>query len=473
MPELSQFMPAALTTSAANNASTPIVENGFPSTGFILICSALVMLMTPAVGLFYSGLSHSRNALTIIMISFLSYAVVCIQWICFGFSLSFAENGSPVIGNFNMAGFTNVLGQGLSLTAPAVPAIVFALYQLQFATVTVAIVFGAVCERVRLIPSIVFMFLWTTLVYDPVAYWTWAARGWIRNMSCLSTIALDQTPCQIGGLDFAGGGPVHIASGAAALAFCIFLGKKKTEETKPHNVTFVFIGTALLWFGWFGFNAGSSVNATARSGMAALVTTVSASAGGLTWMVIDSIPSGKLSGVGFCSGVIAGLVGITPAAGFVAPWAAIVIGVISSACCNYATNAKDFLGYDDHLDAFGLHGVGGIVGNLLTGFFASKSIATLDGGVINGGFVDSNWVLLGYQAIGSLAIFVYSALITYLLLLLINLVPGLKLRISEEKEILGLDVGEMGEVAYELAQNGTATALSDMKTEKEPTVNEV
>ncbi|KAI8899787.1 ammonium transporter AmtB-like domain-containing protein [Globomyces pollinis-pini] len=447
-------MPASLTTSTANNATTPFVEVGFASTAYILFCAAIVMLMTPAVGLLYSGLSRSKNSLSIILISCLAYAVVTIQWICFGFSLSFSESGAGFIGTLEYAGFTNVLTQALPLTAAAIPISAFALYQLQFATVTVAIIFGSVAERVRILPSIVFMFIWTTIVYDPVAYWTWGAHGWIRNISCLNTTASGETPCLVGGLDFAGGGPVHMASGAAALAFCIFLGKRKflgQRELKPHNMINVFIGTALLWFGWFGFNGGSALGATSRAAMATVVTTVAASSGGLVWTLMDFMHTKKFSGVAFCSGVLAGLVGITPAAGFVTPWASIVIGGVAAACCNLAIRIKEVIGYDDALDAFGLHAVGGFAGSILTGLFASKDVALLDGTAIAGGaFINGEWILVGYQLAGSVSILVYSFIVTYILLLLINMIPGMKFRVSDHEESVGLDFSQMGESGYDI-----------------------
>jgi ammonium transporter, Amt family len=434
--------------------SNQVSEIGLASTGFIIICSALVMLMTPGVGLLYSGLSRTKNALIIVMISFLAYAVVAVQWVIFGFSFSFSETGSPFIGNFAMAGFSNVFSDALPSTTTTIPVIVFALYQLQFAAVTLAIIFGSVTERVRLIPSIVFMFFWTTLVYNPVTYWTWASRGWLKNLSCLETTALDQTPCGVGDLDFAGGGPVHMASGAAALAFCIFLGHRKRmghDSFKPHNVTNVFLGTALLWFGWFGFNAGSALAANARAGMAGFVTTISASAGGLAWVICDYLRIRKLSGIGFCSGVIAGLVGITPAAGYVAPWASIVIGAVTGVTCCFAIRLKDILGFDDALDAFGLHGVGGFVGAILTALFASKELVfSLDGTEMNGGAIDGNWVLLGYNLAGAVSTVAYSFVVTLIILYLINMIPHLHFRPNEEDEHLGGDLGEMGEVAYEL-----------------------
>ncbi|KAJ3326595.1 hypothetical protein HDU91_004604, partial [Kappamyces sp. JEL0680] len=324
---------------------------------------------------------------------------------------------------------------------------------MQFATVTVALIFGSIVERIRILPTIVFMLLWTTFIYDPIAYWTWGARGWIKNMSCLSTTALDQTPCQIGGLDFAGGGPVHMASGSAALAFAIFIGHRKRitpDEFKPHNVTNVFLGTALLWMGWFGFNAGSSGDATARAGYAGVVTTVAASSGALAWTIVDYFRIGKWSGISFCSGAIAGLVGITPAAGFVTAWGAICTGILTAVVCLYAIRAKDFFGYDDSTDAWGVHGVGGFVGSICTGLFASKAIVGLDGLSIPGGaFVDGNWMLLAYNLAGSVTILAYSFVGTTIILFLINYIPGFHFRPNHEEELLGGDHSEMGEVAYE------------------------
>ncbi|KAJ3258481.1 hypothetical protein HK103_003603 [Boothiomyces macroporosus] len=466
----SQLMPAAMASNPTNAGSVPFVEIGYPSTGFVLISAALVMVMTPGVGILYSGLSRSKNALTIIMLTMLAYAVVAIQWVIMGFSLTFSESGSTFIGNFAWAGLVNADQQGMALTAATIPMIVFALYQMQFATVTLAIVFGGVTERVRLLPSIVFMFLWTTLIYDPVAYWTWGARGWIKNMSCLSTAAdLSQTPCQVGGIDFAGGGPVHMASGAAALAFCIFLGRRKGADFKPHNVSNVFIGTALVWMGWFGFNAGSALDATARAGMAGVVTTVAASAGALGWVFCDAIRTKKLSGIGFCSGALAGLVGITPAAGYVTPLASILIGFVTAVMCYFSVMGKELIGFDDSLDAFGLHGVGGFVGSILTALCASSYVTMLDSAGIPGGVVvNGNWHLLGYNVAGSVSILGYSFVGTYIIILAINYIPGLHFRQSEEEEMLGGDICEMGEVAYELVP--ATNEIPSMKTEKDVTV---
>ena len=419
------LMPSSFLIEASDSNAVPFVEIGFASSSFILVCTALVMLMTPGVGLLYSGLTRSKNALTMVMLSFLCYSVVCIQWVIWGYSLTFSETGSRFIGNFANAGLAGV-GISGHMSSLNIPVILFALYQMQFATVTAAIIFGSVTDRVRLLPSLIFIFFWTTVVYDPIAYWTWGPSGWLKLL---------------GGLDFAGGGPVHMASGFSALAFCIFLGHRKRlpgDEFKPHNMTSVFLGTALLWFGWFGFNAGSALAATPRAAMAGMVTTIAASAGSLAWLSVDYIQRGKLSGVGFCSGAIAGLVAITPAAGFVAPWAAIVIGAIGGICCAYAIKLKDLLGFDDALDAFGIHGVGGLVGSLLTGIFTSKDlVAWMDGTVIPGGAIDGNWYLLAYNLAGAVSIISYSVVVTLVLLYGINLIPGLHFRPSIEEEHLG------------------------------------
>ncbi|RKO88842.1 ammonium transporter AmtB-like domain-containing protein, partial [Blyttiomyces helicus] len=280
--------------------------------------------------------------------------------------------------------------------------------------------------------------------------------------ACLSTVN-SATPCNIGGYDYAGGGPVHIASGFAGLAYCLMLGKRRHQVHKAHNLSNVFLGTALLWFGWFGFNGGSAVAATPRAAMAALVTTVAASAAALSWVLWDYARTGKLSGLGFCSGAVAGLVAITPASGFVAPWAAIVIGILAGIICNAACSIKTLFGFDDTLDAWGVHGIGGFLGNILTGIFAQKWIAELDGSVINGGWVDGNFIQVGYQLAGSSAIAAWSFVVSTILLFVINKIPGLHIRPSEEEEELGADVGEMGEVAYELLPPSSEAAMAQME----------
>jgi len=284
-------------------------DPGLPSTGFILTNVALVFIMTPALGFFYAGMSKSKNALSLLMLSFQCMIIVTMQWFLFGFSLAFSETGNSFIGDFHYGALNNISATALSLVT-AVPGIAFALYQMQFAVITPAIIFGSVAERVRIIPAMVFIFVWTTLVYDIVTYWTWASKGWLRNMSRLETL-----DCGNGAYDFAGGGPIHIASGFAGLAYCLVVGKRKggIRVSKPHNLTNVVLGTALLWFGWFGFNGGSAVASTPRAAMAAAVTTIAAAFSGFTWTMLDYIVTKKVSALSVCSGIVAGLVAITPA----------------------------------------------------------------------------------------------------------------------------------------------------------------
>lgn len=309
-----------------------------------------------------------------------------------------------------------------------------------------------------------FVVLFTTLVYNPVAYWTWGARGWLRNLACLDTIhSLDVLPCGIGSYDYAGGGPVHVTSGFAALAYCLIIGPRRrftTDEFKPHNLTNVFLGTALLWFGWLGFNGGSAIASTPRAALAAFVTVISASVSGLTWTLIDYSYTGKWSGLGFCSGVVSGLVTITPGSGFVSPWAAIIFGLISGVTMRYGIQAKSYFGFDDSLDAFGIHAIGGCLGNILTGFFASKWIGSFDTSDISGGWIDGHYIQLWYQVVGTVAIAVYSFCMSYALLYLVNLIPGLQLRTSLAEEELGADLGQMGELSYD----ALPTVVQDMVT---------
>jgi Amt family ammonium transporter len=293
-----------------------------------------------------------------------------------------------------------------------------------------------------MLPCIIYMFIWTTVIYDPIACWTWNPSGWVFKM---------------GGLDFAGGTPVHIASGCAALAYSYMLGKRTGHGTqelnyRPHNVTHIVIGTVFLWVGWFGFNAGSALSANLRAVMAAVVTNLAACCGGITWCLVDYRLERKWSTVGFCSGVIAGLVAITPGSGYVPAWSAVIFGVVGGVCCNYATKLKYFLRCDDALDIFAVHGVGGFIGNILTAFFAADYIAHLDGyTVIKGGWLNHNWIQLGYQLADSFTGGAYSFIGTCLILGALDFVgkfvPALRLRASEEEEALGIDDVEIGEFA--------------------------
>lgn len=298
-----------------------------------------------------------------------------------------------------------------------------------------------------MLPCVIFMFIWTTVVYDPIACWTWNPAGWVYKM---------------GGLDFAGGTPVHISSGSAALAYSYILGKRNGHGTpalnfRPHNVAHVVIGTVFLWVGWFGFNAGSALSANLRAVMAAVVTNLAACVGGVTWCVVDYRLEKKWSTVGFCSGIVAGLVAITPASGFVPAWSAVIFGMVAGVGCNFATQLKFWIGIDDALDIFAVHGVGGILGNLLTGFFAADYIAHLDGStVIAGGWLNHHWIQLAYQLCDSATGFAYSFGMTTIILLTMTFlsrwIPALSLRASSEEEDLGIDDVEIGEFAYDYVE---------------------
>jgi Amt family ammonium transporter len=302
------------------------------------------------------------------------------------------------------------------------------------------IAIGAVAERGRLGPLLVFVFVWSTIVYDPIANWTWNPNGWAFVL---------------GGLDFAGGTPVHISSGTAALAISIYLGKRRGYGTdrlayKPNNTSYVILGTVFLWFGWFGFNGGSALAANYRAANACIITNLAASVAGLTWMFWDWRLERKWSAVGFCSGAIAGLVAITPGSGYVGAPASVLFGVAAGTVCNFATQLKFIFKYDDALDIFASHAVGGIVGNLLTGLFAQASIAASDGiTTIPGGWLDHHYIQLGYQAADSAAGLSYSFVVTTIILWVMHYIPGLRLRADVEAEILGIDDAEMGEFAYD------------------------
>jgi Amt family ammonium transporter len=309
---------------------------------------------------FYSGLARRKSALSLLWLSVMATAVISFQWFFWGYSLAFSHTAGRYIGNLDNFGLKNVLGAP-SVGSSRIPDLMFCVYQGMFAAITVALAVGAVAERGRMLPCIVYMFIWSTLIYDPIACWTWNSSGWVF---------------QLGGLDFAGGTPVHIASGTAALAYSYMLGKRSGHGTqelnyRPHNVTHIVIGTVFLWVGWFGFNAGSALAANLRAIMAAICTNLAACVGGITWCLVDYRLERKWSTVGFCSGVIAGLVAITPGSGYVPPWAAVVFGAVGGVACNYATKLKYFLRCDDALDIFAVHGVGGFIGNILTAFFAA------------------------------------------------------------------------------------------------------
>ncbi|GJC90939.1 ammonium transporter 1 [Colletotrichum liriopes] len=439
---------------------------------WIMVCAALVLLMIPGVGFFYSGLARRKSALSLILISMICVGVVGFQWFFWGYTLTFSHTGSVFLGDMSNFGLKDVVAQP-SVGSTKLPDILFCLYQGMFAAITLeggvhlinqkltavldltsdkffspALALGAIADRGRILPAMVFAFVWATIVYDPIAYWTWNGNGWLFTL---------------GSLDFAGGTPVHISSGAAALAYSLMLGKR-TGYTRvhglpyrPHNVTHVVLGTVFLWVGWFGFNGGSALAANIRAVMACFNTNLAAGVGGVTWMLLDYRLEKKWSTIGFCSGAISGLVAITPGAGFVTPWAAVIFGIVGAIACNFGTKLKFVLGIDDGLDVFAVHGIGGIVGNTLTGIFAASYIAALDGALtgedaIAGGWIEQNYVQLGYQLAGSVAGFAWSFSLTCLILFLMNLIPGLSLRVNADDEDLGLDDCQLGEFAYDYVE---------------------
>ncbi|KIH92049.1 ammonium transporter MEP2 [Sporothrix brasiliensis 5110] len=436
------------TSGVADNGGDSLTSdlNIYYSSGdfaWIMTSAALVLLMIPGVGFFYSGLARRKSALSLIWLSMMSIAVVSFQWFFWGYSLTFSHTGSSFIGDLSNFGLMKTLGQP-SVGSTKIPDILFCLYQGMFAAITPALAIGAAADRGRMLPCIVFIFVWATIVYDPIAYWTWNANGWTFKL---------------GGLDFAGGTPVHISSGAAALAYSLMLGKRTGYDKnqglpyRPHNVTHVVLGTVFLWVGWFGFNGGSALGANMRAVMACVVTNLAASVAGITWCLLDYRLEKKWSTVGFCSGAIAGLVAITPASGFVPAWSAVIYGVVGAIVCNFATKLKFFLGIDDGLDIFAEHAVGGMAGNILTAFFAADYIAHLDGfTVIPGGWLNHNWIQLGYQLADCVSGFAYSFGMTCIILFLMNLVPGLSLRVTAEEEELGLDDAQLGEFAYDYVE---------------------
>ncbi|CAK1354864.1 unnamed protein product [Cercospora beticola] len=413
---------------------------------WVIVATALVLLMIPGVGFFYSGLARRKSALSLIWLSVMAVSVVSFQWFLWGYSLAFSHTASSYIGDLSNVGLRNVLARP-SVGSSQIPDLLYCVYQGMFACITVALASGAVSERGRMLPCVVFMFIWTTVVYDPLACWTWNPAGWSYRL---------------GGLDFAGGTPVHIASGSAALAYSYILGKRAGHGThalnyRPHNITFIVIGTVFLWVGWFGFNAGSALSANLRAIMAALVTNLSACVGGVTWCLVDYRLERKWSVVGFCSGVVSGLVCITPGSGYVPPWAAVIYGLCAGIGCNFATQLKYYLGADDALDIFAVHGVGGILGNLLTGIFAADYIAHLDGSTrISGGWLNRHWIQLAIQLADTVTGMAYSFTMTVLILILISFisrwVPALKLRASPAEEDTGMDDAELGEFAYDYVE---------------------
>ena len=406
----------------AGEASNP--DTG--DTAWILISAALVMLMTPGLALFYGGMVRRKNVLGTIMHSFIAIAIISLQWILIGYSLSFGPDINGFVGSLAWFGLNGV-GLEPSHYAPTVPHLAFMIYQGMFAVITPALISGAFAERMKFSAYVIFILLWSTFVYDPVAHWIWGG-GWLAKL---------------GVIDFAGGLVVHVTSGISALAAAVIIGHRKgylKESMTPHNLPMTITGTAILWFGWFGFNAGSALTSGGLSTMAFVTTHISAVAATVTWIVIEWKHRGKPTMFGAATGSIAGLATITPAAGFVGPMPALIIGIAAGCICYLALNSKTKLGYDDSLDAFGVHGVGGIIGTIGAGLFASASINGING------LFSGNPQQLVNQLIGIGAVAVYSFVLCAIILKVIDALVGL--RVDEQSEVQGLDITLHGEEGY-------------------------
>ena len=395
-------------------------------TAWMLVASALVFFMTPGLAFFYGGLVRAKNLVNTIMLSFMSIAVVSIVWVLWGFSFTFTDGGAlnDYIGNFT----TNFGLSGIDVNDGGdYPALVDVIFQMMFAIITPALITGAFAERFKFTTYLIFLVVWITLVYSPICHWVWGG-GWLGGDG-------------LGALDFAGGTVIHINAGIAAVAAAILVGKRRNPGLQPNNVPYVVLGAAILWFGWFGFNAGSQLAADGIAASAFLVTNTAAATAALTWGIISQIKTGKMGAVGVATGAVAGLVAITPAAGFVGIWGALAIGLGAGSICFFAVEFIHSTGLDDALDVFAVHGIGGIWGAIATGIFAAEAIGGTPG------LIEGNAEQVGIQAIGVIATLIYSGVVTFIILFILDKIPGLGLRSEESDEDLGLDLAAHGEQA--------------------------
>ncbi len=434
--------PPAAAAPAAAPAPAPKIDSG--DTAWLLMSSALVLLMTaPGLALFYGGMVRQKNALGTLMHSFIILALISVQWVLWGYSLAFGPDKGGIIGGLEWVGLSGVGPTPNAGYAPTIPHTAFMLFQMMFAVITPALITGAFAERKKFSTFLVFILVWATVVYDPLAHWVWGVGGWLRNL---------------GALDFAGGTVVHISSGISALAAALVIGKRKGyghQPMPPHNLPFTVMGASLLWFGWFGFNAGSALAANGLAAHAFMTTNTATAAAALGWMFTEWSSRGKPTVLGAASGAVAGLVAITPAAGFVTPMAAIVIGAVAGTICYLACNLKSKLGYDDSLDVVGVHGVGGTWGALATGIFATKLVNDAGGD----GLLYGNPKQLGVQLLAVLVTWVLGFVMTTVILKVLDGIMGL--RVTDEEEAAGLDLSQHSETAYTL---GGASAYGDART---------
>jgi Amt family ammonium transporter len=404
-------------------------------TAFVLLSAALVLLMTPGLAFFYGGLVRRKNVLTIMMQSFISMGVVTVIWILVGFSLAYSGDHGGLIGDFRLAGLANVGVAPSPTYAPTVPFLAFFLFQLMFAIITPALVTGGFADRVGFRAYLLFLVLWSLLVYVPFVHWLWGG-GFLHQM---------------GVVDFAGGIVVHLSAGMGALASVFVVGRRnlhKDENTNGHNIPFVALGGGLLWFGWFGFNGGSALAANGVAAVAFVNTNTAAAVAMLSWLLVAAWRGTKPGISGAMTGAVAGLATVTPAAGYVPPWAAAIIGLLAGAFCYFGVHVRSLRDWDDALDVWGVHGVGGALGTILTGFFASAAIFGVKGAIEGG------WHQLGVQTLGVLIAAVYSFVVTFLIFKVVGLITPL--RVSKEVELAGLDEAVHGEAAYVVETRASA-----------------
>lgn len=423
--------PAAASEATAAPAAPALPKIDTGDTAWLLVSTALVLAMTaPGLALFYGGMVRSKNSLGTIMQSFIILCLISIQWVLWGYSLAFGPDKGHIIGGLEWLGLNGVGLEPNADYGATVPHQAFMIFQMMFAVITPALITGAFAERMKFSSFLVFTLLWATFIYDPLAHWVWAVGGWVRNL---------------GALDFAGGTVVHISSGISALACAIVLRQRLgygREHMSPHNLPMTVLGASLLWFGWFGFNAGSAVASGALATSAFVVTNTATASAALAWMIAEWMYRGKPTVLGAASGAVAGLVAITPASGFVGPMSSIVIGLGAGVFCYLAVLWKSKFGYDDALDVVGIHGVGGIWGALATGLFASKAINAAGAD----GLFYGNPAQFGIQAMAVLISVVFAFTGTFIILKLVDGVMGL--RVSEEEERMGLDLSQHDERAY-------------------------
>lgn len=405
-------------------------------TAWLLTSSALVLFMTPGLAFFYGGLVGRNNVLGTIMHSFITIALISVTWVLWGYTMAFGPDKGHLIGGFEWFGLMGV-GADPSAYAATIPHLLYMAFQLMFAIITPALITGAVVGRLKFKTFLVFTVLWSTIVYLPLAHWVWGIGGWLGDLSVLHIAGLSGKA-----LDYAGGTVVHISSGVSALCAAIVLGKRKQQEPEaPHNVPFVVLGAGILWFGWFGFNAGSALAANGAAAFAFVNTNTAAAMAALAWMTVNWWRGGAPSVVGVAAGAVAGLVAITPAAGFVTPMGAIIIGLVAGVLCYFATQFRaKRLGVDDALDVWGVHGVGGTWGALATGIFAAASVGGVDG-LING-----NPGQVINQLIAVIATWIWAFGCTFIILKALDMTIGL--RVSEREEEVGIDISQHGEPAY-------------------------